>query len=425
MQVLLITNDNVGRKRAGPGIRCVELAKVLARHFDVALAATQSIDIDIEGVKLIPNTLAHPGRLRAAVSHSDVVIIQGLVLAIFPFLRRAAKFLVVDLYDPYLLEYLLAAHPQFPRWGYLRQWHDLNLQLLRGDYFLCANDRQRDYWLGRLCALGRLTPEECRRDPSFKSLIGMVPFGISSSPPHHTKAVIKGIVPGIAPDDTVLIWGGGIWQWFDPLTVIKALALVSQERSDIKLLFLGTQDPNPNKRATPIASEAEELAKNLGVLNRAVFFKEGWVPFEERQDYFMEADIGVSAHFESYETRLAFRTRILDYIWAGLPMILTEGDCLADWASRQNVGTTLRTGDVEGWKQAILSVAGSIELRQEIRNRLQQLAPQFYWEKLAEPLLDYCRRPYRTDRASGFRMKLVPFLIAGFEHFRQFRNWWR
>lgn len=425
MQVLLITNDNVGRKRAGPGIRCVELAKVLAQHFEVTLAATQPIDLEIEGVQLIPDTLAHPNRLRAAVSQSDVIIIQGLILAIFPFLRKTSKFLVVDLYDPYLLEYLLASHPQFPRWGYLRQWHDLNLQLLRGDFFLCANDRQRDYWLGRLCALGRLTPEECRRDPSFKSLIGVVPFGISPTPPSHTRSVIKGIIPGIAPSDTVLIWGGGIWQWFDPSTVIRALALVGRERPDIKLLFLGTQDPNPNKRVMPVRSEAGELAQNLGLLNRTVFFREGWVPFEDRQDFFLEADIGISAHLESFETRLAFRTRILDYIWAGLPMILTEGDSLADWVSRQRVGTTLRAGDVEGWKQAILSMAGDSHSRQEIRDRLQRLAPEFHWEKLAGPILDYCRRPYHSERVSGLRMKLVPPLSAGFEHFRRFRNWWR
>jgi len=424
MRVLFVTNHSVGRKRAGPAIRCVELAKVLAQHFDVTLAATQSADIEIAGVQIISETLAHPSRLRAAAGRSDIVITQGRVLATFSFLRRAAKFLVVDLYDPYLLEYLLSPHPQFPRWGYLRQRHDLNLQLLRGDYFLSANERQRDYWLGRLCALGRLTPRECRRDPSFKSLVGVVPFGISATPPSHTQTVMKGIIPGIARSDFVLIWAGGLWQWLDPMTVIRAVALVSEERSDIKLLFLGTQDPNPDKRVMPIRSEAGELAQNLNVLNRSVFFKEGWVPFDERQNYLLEADVGISAHPDSFETRLSFRTRVLDYVWAGLPMILTEGDCLADWATRQYVATTLRPGDVAGWKQAILSMASSPETRQEMRNRLQRLAPQFHWERIAGPLLDYCRQPYHTDRASDFRGKLVPFLTAGFEGFRRFRSWW-
>ena len=235
---------------------------------------------------------------------------------------------------------------------------------------------------------------------------------------------MKGIIPGIARSDIVLIWAGGIWQWFDPITVIRAVGLVSEERSDIKLLFLGTQDPNPDKRAMPILSEARELAQNLNVLNRSVFFIEGWVPFDERQNYLLEADIGISTHPDSFEARLAFRTRVLDYIWAGLPMILTEGDCLADWAVRQYVATTLRPGDVAVWKQAILSMASSPEARQEMRSRLQRLAPQFYWERIAEPLLGYCRQPYRATRASEFRMKLVPFLNAGFENFRRFRSWW-
>jgi hypothetical protein len=37
-----------------------------------------------------------------------------------------------------------------------------------------------------------------------------------------------------------------------------------------------------------------------------------------------EADIGVSLHREDVETRYSFRTRVLDYLWAGLPIITTE-----------------------------------------------------------------------------------------------------
>jgi hypothetical protein len=36
--------------------------------------------------------------------------------------------------------------------------------------------------------------------------------------------------------------------------------------------------------------------------------------------------IGVSAHPAHLETRFAFRTRMLDYLWAGLPIVSTEGE---------------------------------------------------------------------------------------------------
>ena len=191
MRILLVTNDRLGQKRAGPAIRCIELAKVLSRYHQVAVATSQPSDLEVAGVQLIPNCLRSPKQLRTAATRSDIVVVQGLVLALFPFLARSARYLVVDLYDPYLLEYLAHPHPRLPGWGYRRQWYLLNKQLLRGDFFLCATERQWHYWLGRLCALGRLTPEEYRRDPSFKSLLDIVPFGVSPDPPKHTQTVIK------------------------------------------------------------------------------------------------------------------------------------------------------------------------------------------------------------------------------------------
>src|SRR5207244_10567788 len=97
----------------------------------------------------------------------DFVVTLLLALSRWPALAKFAKHLVIDLYDPYLFEYLAHAHPRHPTWGYLRQLHRLNQQMLEGDFFLCANERQRDYWLGRLCALSRLNPDEYQRDSSF------------------------------------------------------------------------------------------------------------------------------------------------------------------------------------------------------------------------------------------------------------------
>ena len=55
-----------------------------------------------------------------------------------------------------------------------------------------------------------------------------------------------------------------------------------------------------------------------------------WVPYDERALYLMEADLGVSTHHAHLETRYAFRTRMLDYLWARLPIVCTEGDHFGD-----------------------------------------------------------------------------------------------
>src|SRR5207253_3858409 len=68
----------------------------------------------------------------------------------------------------------------------------LNEQLVRGDYFLCASEEQRHLWLGHLGALGRINPLVYAADPTLRSLIDIVPFGMPDAPPQRTRAAIRG-----------------------------------------------------------------------------------------------------------------------------------------------------------------------------------------------------------------------------------------
>ena len=85
-----------------------------------------------------------------------------------------------------------------------------------------------------------------------------------------------------------------------------------------------------------MAIKAKELAKELNVLNRIVFFHEEWTAYEDRVNFLLDADIGVSAHFDLPETRFSFRTRLLDYFWARLPVLTTGGDQLAELIESHN-----------------------------------------------------------------------------------------
>lgn len=412
MRVLFVTNDNLSQRRAGPAVRCIELARVLAREHEVTVASSQPSDSQFAEFSLLADAQAHKSELRRIASDSDVVVTQGLALTRFPFLASAAKHLVVDLYDPYLLEYLAHPHPRHASWGYLRQLYRLNQQLLRGDFFLCANERQRDYWLGCFSSLGRLTPLEYRRDPAFFHLIDVVPFGLPAETPRHTKQVMRGMLPGIGNEDFVLLWAGGLWQWLDPLTVIRGVAAAARNNPQVKLVFLGTDDPNPANRPMAMGEEARRLTAELGVLDTHVFFQPGWVRYDDRQNWLLESDVGVSAHHATVESRFAFRTRVLDYLWAGLPMILSAGDYFGDWVAREALGHAVAPADVPGWEHAILALSSDSGTRAQIKSRLQALRAQFQWQSVAEPLRLYCANPYKTERPSAIHQRAIPLLSA-------------
>jgi glycosyltransferase involved in cell wall biosynthesis len=408
-RVLIVSEDVVGTSMAGPAIRCTEFARALAAHHPVTLAVPVPAALPAE-----PFTLAvyDGSSLPELVRGHDVLVLSGFLLYKYPFLKQTGKPLVVDIYDPFVLENLeIHRGKSLPeRAGIHAVDLGVQLDLLRcGDFFICASERQRDFWLGMLLALNRVNPMSYEADREVRRLIDVVPFGIPAAPPRHTRQVLKGVVPGIGPADTVLLWGGGIWNWFDPLTLINALAAVGRQRDDVKLFFLGTKHPNPDIPEMEMCRKARDLSDTLGLTGKLVFFND-WVPYADRQNYLLEADAGVSLHFEHLETKFSFRTRILDCIWAALPVITTGGDALSDLIEREGLGQTVAAGDQDAVAQAIRRVAADAPFTRACRDGLRRVAPAFHWERVTAPLLRFCDSPYRTRDAGGLSVEASTLL---------------
>lgn len=396
-RVLIVSTEPLYGSLAGPGIRTVQMARYLAPHCHVTLAAPRQADVVIPGVaRTVMFQHEDHDVLKQLAQEAEVIILQGFTLYHHAYLATMGKMLVVDMYDPYhleCLEFFKQEELDHARLIHGHKVHVVDQQLRAGDFFICASERQRDFWLGALGSLGRLSPETYARDPTFRALIDVVPFGIEPHPPVHERQVLKGVWPGIGANDTVVLWGGGVWDWLDPLTVIRAMHLVRQQRSDVKLFFLGFHHPNPVDVPKMRVYEAcLDLVQELD-LSDTVLFNSEWVPYDERANYFLEADIGVSAHMDHIETRYAFRTRLLDYMWTGLPMVVSAGDTLADWVVGQGLGHVVAPGDVTSYADALLNLAQQPNLRQHYAPAFAAVRPTYVWPVVFEPLIRFCVHP--------------------------------
>jgi glycosyltransferase involved in cell wall biosynthesis len=389
--VLVISHDVVGSRMAGPGIRYWELARVLSRHFRVTLAIPGETNLSTENVRLWPYEFGQWNSLAPAAKQADTILLCGDVLAVFPELREAKKPLIVDGYDPHTLETLalFAGSPEQEQKHRDRE-RILQMQCRFGDFFICASERQRDWWLGLLEAAGRINVHTYNDDPSLRRLIDVVPFGLPSTPPRHTKQVLKGVWPGVGPKDKVVLWGGGLWQWLDPLTAIRAMARVCEQRDDVRLIFPGTRHPNAAVPEMSMVRQAVALTDELGLLDEHVFFGD-WVDYEEWPNYLLESDVGLSLHFDMLETRLAFRSRVLDYIWAGLPMVVTCGDATSDVVTHFELGSAI---DYERENELAIALLSLLEqLASDFEDRFEEARSELTWEKAAEPLVGFCQNP--------------------------------
>lgn len=397
--MLVVTNDSVDSLMAGPGIRAWELAGALSASHQVSLSASGNLSPIQPTLRIV--AINSPARLASAVEAADTVVCSGPRLMPVLLSRLFGKRLVIDLYDPFNLEELESKADQpILRRRRRQQILDevLRVQLLGGDFFICASERQRDYWLGALSAAGRVDPKTYDDDSTLRNLIDVVPFGLPQRPPREGDCAIKGIMPGVGKSDFVILWGGGLWGWLDPFTPIRAMAIVHTRHPDAKLVFMGTRHPNPVIGRPPVVDKAIALADSLGLLNTAVVFNEGWVPYNERDRYLTDADLGISAHHDHLETRFAFRTRLLDYLWAGLPIVCTAGDDLGDTVQRRGLGITVADSDVEATAQAILRLREDDGLRQRCRQEVSQFATCFTWEQATGPLIGYCSQHQAARR---------------------------
>ena len=412
-RILVITPDVLAPQMAGPAIRAFHIAAALAADMGpdgaghaVTLVSAASCTLTDDKVDCRFVGWHEMGRFAADF---DVLILQGFASYHAPALLTGDQVVVVDLYDPLQFEQLeqqKAAEKALRRNTIDLTVRVLNAQAARGDLFLCASEEQRQLWLGMLSALGRVNPDTYDRDPSLRSLVEVVPFGVGDAEPMLNTSAIRGRA-GIGAEDKIALWAGGVYNWFDPLSLIRAVAKLAPRRPDVRLFFMGMGHPNPDLPEMSMSTAARTLAAELGLVDKHVFFNEGWVPFEQRADYLLDADIGVSTHFDHAETAFAFRTRMLDYLWAGLPILATEGDVFGRLIAEQGLGIVVAEQDVDGLAAGLEQLLYDAEFADTARGRVQQVRESFRWERTLAPLVEFCRQPRRAADTGADPLRIV------------------
>jgi glycosyltransferase involved in cell wall biosynthesis len=406
-RVLFISAEPLGPAMAGPAIRVLELARVVAAHCQVTVAAPAPSDVGDAPVELLEARLADFERLLKAVRSHDVVVAQRLPPQLLRYVARLPVRHVADLYNPQMIEVLEAAGDGGGS-SRRRAWRSMLGQCAVADLVICASEKQRDLWLGGMGMAGLIDPARYRLDPTFRRFVDVVPFGLPDRPPKAAGPVLKGVWPGIALHDRVMLWAGGVWRWLDALTPIAAVERLRDEGRRVHLVFLGTGRPSLSPTDVPTSAEAAiAFARERGLEGECVHFNPSWVPYAQRDAYLLESDIGVCAHHDHLEARFSFRTRVLDHFWAGLPSVVSSGDAIGELVERRGLGHGVAPGDEEGFAFACAALLDDPVAYAGAVDRVRQIAPSLRWSEAARPLVEFCvegcdrpkRRPARSALA--------------------------
>ena len=397
-RVLLLCPEPGRPAMAGVGIRFWEMARHLGRRHEVRLAFPNETR---ELAECPPLTEAQVvrydlGNLAALGRWSEAVVLHAHVSNLYFHCVNPgeARPLVVDLYDPFPIENL----NYFTVLGDGPYRHDrvtFERQLRQGDLFLCSSPEQRLFYLGMLYALGRLNPETYFADFTLANLVREVPFGIAL--PEATPAVtpaplLRGVVPGIGPEDPILFFGG-IYDWYDPMLLLAILPALMARFPALRVVF----SANPNAQWTPQGTYAEVLAvaREAGWLDRHVFFVP-WVAAGERFQLYRESTVAVVLHRRRFEAEISMRTRVLDFLGAGLPVVATEGGTMSRLLAEEGMGRVVPEGDGAALTEALSALLSSPQNRADLAARGRAWAARRDWDTVLAPLAGFLDAP-RVD----------------------------
>lgn len=368
--MLLVCPEPLGHRHpAGIGIRFLEMARVL-------LADGHTVNVlSLDGgtVPGCSSAKTSPETLTRGTEDSDVAVVQGHV-ANDLFIHGRPIPTAVDLYDPFIIENL---HYYASR-GAEVFTHDhgtLVRSLLRGDLFLCASDSQRMFYLGLMLAVGRLNPILFEADPHLSSLIQLAPYGVQPPGPRTTHP----------PAHDILF--GGIYDWYDPVLAIDAVALLRRRIPDARLTF--STQPNPSLTPQGKAAEAITYVRDKAYEDFIRF--EPWIPYEERGPFFQRFSAALLTFPQSLETDLAMRTRIYDYLWGGLPVVTSSAPGTDALLRRYNAGIVLANGGSAEDFAAVLEEV--IQNREPFVEGAHRFVAENQWERVLQPLVEFCRSP--------------------------------
>ena len=390
-RIALLGSEPLRSTMAGIGIRYWELAHRLDREgIDVVLITAGKAD-EVPPTHLTLRSFVR-GEMAALLADCDGAITQGQ-LANDILLECPNLPVAIDLYDPWLVENLHYASTL--GYGPFENDHATwLLQMGRGDFFLCSSEEQRLFYLGFLTALGRVHPDRIPRDADLIQLIQPVPFGLPEELPPAQLL--------LEHSDRFRILFGGLYDWYDPWTLLKALERLSFDHWSLLLI----RNPNPGSTPQRLMAEVEAYGRRQGWWEEKVELLD-WMPADRRWDLLREVDVLCAPHRLSFETRLSLRTRYLDALAVGCPVVVTEGGAISRMVRSKEAGWVIPEGDSVALAAALEDIhRGARRVFSKVEKG-KALARDFAWSKVLQPLLTFCRNPQKDRSREKFSTELV------------------
>ncbi len=343
--ILLLCTEQVEKHLGGLAIRYLRLADTLSAHFPVTFWAPAFSTGLLK--KRVTWNGENPQQFQAVIAPPNACLF-------FPNIHLWNVPLVWDVMHPLPVENLYVFPNDALQWDYSSAL--MEFCFLTGSLLLVATPKQKEWYSLHIRALGKDVAERFIMYPP--------------SPPAEPFPA------GANGERKYLLWMGGLWDWLDPLTAVRGFVKIASE-VPYQLVFLGTKKGGDLAFTSRWLEVLQRETPEKLLASGKIQFCD-WIAYEERVRYLAHSVAGISLHPESMEAAFAFRGRILDYLWAGLPILATKGEFLGDFCASEGAAHLIPPSDESAFADAVLSIC-SESARQKMAETARNLVKN--WEK--------------------------------------------
>jgi len=372
-KILVVSGDILplpGFPTSGAGLRAWGLGQgLIANGFQVIFAMPigwKSADLPLPPLNFEVYRW-HPYNLEKVIRDSRP---EAVIFCHWPAVqirRRLDIPTIIDFHGPHALERAFQGL-EASGWNSLQKIEALR----KADFFLCAGDKQKVYFLAWLLISG---------------------FDLKKTPIASVPVCLSPDLPLRGPDqeEPILVYGGVYLPWQDPTAgLLTAAETLEQERVGILKLF-GGGHPFIPLEVPPLFQELEERLKRF---SRVSF--EGIRPHDELVSFYSRATAAVDLMAFNYERELAFTTRTVEYLWCGLPVIHNDFDELAVLIREYDAGWVLDPEDRTSLQTIISGILHHPEqVHIKSRNAQTLVRDRLTWDKAVRPLVDFLKDPQK------------------------------
>ena len=372
---------------SGNGIRAWGLAMGLVHHdFDVVYSTpfdTVHPHTPPPEVTLAP--YSDKANLHQLIAeHKPTVLIVGYWAYMHLLPADMDIPVVMDLLAPWLLEV------DFQE-GYDMEAIDYIECLSRADYFLCSTQRQKAFHIAWLFMSGL----SCK-----DNLIDVIP--ISADPDLPIKPISSLVEKG-----PVFLYGGVLWPWRNPENWLSRLLniLVAENCGSLHVItgkYPLNKDSSSENLQLPQEPSYQRFIKQSDLL-----------PYDEMEQYYLQADIGIELSARNCERELSFSFRVIEYLRCGLPVICNDFLEVAELIKSYDAGWVLDSNDENALEEVVKRiVSGQEDLSQKRANAQRLVKEKFNYYQTIEPLISFCNNPRQRQKNKHFLQSNITALQA-------------